>query len=313
MRGLAGCLGATARAACQHRSARARPCRAAPAETSAGRAVQRMCCVARCFTRTTAPPAFTPCPYLPQQLDAQLICCRAAAALAKHRLAVAALGARVAAHVFHQAQQRHVHLAKHLRATPGDGVVWVAANKKQHSTRLVLAHGGAHPTQPGSAHTSAQHTHLASNSATSCGVDTMTAPDSGSRWPNPICASPVPAACVQVCVSRHRCRLSDPQTASWGLSGTATSCRPTPPQWHTVTRHAVTGRHVDDEDVQVAPSSAHEESVNRLVHDGAPPHHWRVVLRAARDVMVCAQSKAASRVWRRAHAPCGRIQSAWHH
>jgi hypothetical protein len=35
--------------------------------------------------------------------------------------------------------------------------------------------------------------YLASSSATSWGVDTITAPDSGSLWPRPIWASPVPA------------------------------------------------------------------------------------------------------------------------
>jgi hypothetical protein len=39
----------------------------------------------------------------------------------------------------------------------------------------------------------AVHPHRASMSATSCGVDTTTAPESGSRCPSPICASPVPA------------------------------------------------------------------------------------------------------------------------
>lgn len=35
-------------------------------------------------------------------------------------------------------------------------------------------------------------TYRASSNATSCGVDTMTAPDRGSRCPRVICASPVP-------------------------------------------------------------------------------------------------------------------------
>jgi hypothetical protein len=148
--------------------------------------------------------------HLPQQLHPQLLCGCRAPALPKDRLAVAAAGARVAAHVLHQPQQRHVHLAEHLRPTPG------VFRMEQHTCMGMLS---MRWRSAGSMHKSPAHTarckpvagrrssqvppHLASSSATSCGVDTMTAPDSGSRCPKPICASPVPVCAAQQDTRRH--------------------------------------------------------------------------------------------------------------
>lgn len=77
-------------------------------------------------------------------------------------------------------------LRQHAHYTAGMHTGTTAA---QHTTHYACA---TYTIDPSAALLCHIATDLASIKATSCGVDTMTAPESGSRCPRPICASPVP-------------------------------------------------------------------------------------------------------------------------
>lgn len=135
--------------------------------------------------------------------------------------------------------------------------------------------------------------HLASRRAMSCGVETMTAPDRGMRWPSVIWVSPVPGGRVTTgggvsgAPGRIACWRRDGSlgagarvvaAAASAHAGGGPAPAPTLSLHRPIAPPPCTRRHVDHQNVQPPPVRAQQEVVQRLGRHRAAPYDGRVVL-----------------------------------